>query len=246
MNRLFMILLTVVLILPAGVMAAEKVIFATLSELPPNVFVKDGNITGCDVEIVRAVCKQISINPEFKLLPAKRALKYVREGSVDSVFLLRHTKKREKFFYYVSEPAMTKKIVIFVRRESDMKISSVDDLKGKVVSVVSGYEYIPEFENSEEIKKMPCDNEEQQVRTLNKARMDAAAAMEIPFRYFSREFGFQNKFRSVYVMSEVPVHVAFSKAAGEKGKALADKFGRALRQLKKEGGVENIINRYVD
>lgn len=246
MKSFVMVLLVSNLLFPSPVAAAENVVFCTQSALPPNVFEENGTITGCDVEIIRAVCGQIGATPEFRLLPPKRAIKYVKEGTVDSVFLLRRTRERERFLHYVPEPVMTKRVVIFARKEDKTTIKGLDDLKGRVVSVVAGYSYIPEFQDSRDIKKIPCYNEEQQVRMLAAKRMDAAAAIELPFRFFSRKLGFQDRFEPMFVMSEVPVYVAFSKAAGSRGKALTEKFGRALRELKQEGVVQAIVQRYTD
>jgi hypothetical protein len=48
----------------------------------------------------------------------------------------------------------------------------------------------------------------------------------------------------VYVLSEKPSYVAFSKATDEKGKVLSEKFSEALSALRKEGIIQEIEDTY--
>ncbi len=238
------IVLVVAMMFPATGVMAEKVVFGTLSDIPPDVFEKDGKPAGCDVEIIRAVCQRMGVEPEIRLAPPKRLFKYLGEGSIDGTFLLRKTEKREAILYYHSEAVMIKKMTIFARKESNFKINTLDDLEGKTISVIGGYSYKPEFEKLEGVKKVPCSNEEQQVKTLDKARMDCAVAVELTFRFFSKKLGLKDKFEAVHAMNEVPVYAAFSKAIGPKGKDLAEKFNKALLELKAEGVIDKILDNY--
>ncbi|MCB9494047.1 MAG: hypothetical protein H6681_01225 [Desulfobacteraceae bacterium] len=47
----------------------------------------------------------------------------------------------------------------------------------------------------------------------------------------------------LYVVSEDPMYIGFSKAHPN-GKSLAEKFGKALKEMKTEGFIDEIIKKY--
>ncbi|MDM8548640.1 transporter substrate-binding domain-containing protein [Desulfobacterales bacterium HSG2] len=135
--------------------------------------------------------------------------------------------------------------VIFAPKESSIRISGLDDLKNKpLVSVNRGYSYGPKFDNYQGLNKDYSRDEIMQVKKLAEQHTDVAVASEEPFKFFSKRLGFADKFKVVYVLSEEPSYVAFSKAKGEKCKILAEKFGRTLSRLKKEGVIQKIEDKY--
>jgi len=70
----------------------------------------------------------------------------------------------------------------------------------------------------------------------------AAGADEGSVRYLCKKASLETEV--VYVFSEAPSYIAFSKKLGEKGKALADKFSEALKKLKEEGFIEKVQSKY--
>jgi len=233
-----------IMLLPVSVLA-EKVVFVSPENIPPKIYKESGQLMGTYVDIIREVCKRLDIDPEFRLYPWKRAVKNVKEGRADAIFPPFQTEKRTEFLYFPSEPMTATRTVIFARKESGVKISGLDDLRGKIVSVVAGYSYSPEFDRLGELKKKECYiGVEQQVRTLHKGRMDVAVAAERPFRFFAKKLGLGEFFKVVFVLSEENSYVAFSKAKGLKSKLLAEKFGQTLSQLKKEGVIKRIEDKY--
>ncbi len=228
--------------MPANALA-EKIIFAT-SEWPPYLIAKNGQATGIHTEIIFELCKRLKIALEIQVLPWKRALMYAEKGKVDAVFSARHTEEREKFLYYSAEPIQIERTVILTLKGSNLKVTEVDDLKGKVLGVVRGYAYGPKFDNYQGIGKEVCDDDEQLIRLLAKKRISlAVGADEDSLKYVCKKLGVEAQV--VYALNEIPSYIAFSKKAmGEKGKTLAEKFSEVLRQLKKEGFIKKTQSKY--
>ncbi|RLC19152.1 MAG: hypothetical protein DRI57_07540 [Deltaproteobacteria bacterium] len=244
MKRLLVILIVAVLFSLPATALAEKVVFGT-AKWPPYVMVSEkGQISGLDVEIVQEMCKRLKIEAKFWVLPWKRAVKYTEKGKVDAIFAMRHNEERAKFAFYPSEPILMERTVILARKGSGIKITKVDDLNDKIVGVVRGYAYSPEFDKHQGIKKSVCDDDEQVVKMFGKKRILLAAGIdEGSMKYLCKKNGVEAE--AVYVLNEVPGYIAVSKKAmGEKGKALADKFAETLRQMKKEGVIEKIKSKY--
>ncbi len=244
MKRLLVTLIVAIMLsFPASVLA-EKVVFLS-SEWPPYLMVSEkGEVTGLQVDIILDMCKRLKIESKIRVLPWKRALKYAEKGKGDAIFAMRHSEERAKFAIYPSEPILMERTVILARKGSGIKITKVDDLNDKIVGVVRGYAYSPEFDKHQGIKKSVCDNDEQVVKMFGKKRiLLAVGADEGSIRYLCKKNGVEAEV--VYVLNEVPGYIAVSKKAmGEKGKALAEKFAETLRQMKKEGVIEKIKSKY--
>lgn len=238
MKKFALTLMIVLFFLPADVLA-DKLAFVTI-DFPPRGFVKNGAVTGLSVEVVRELCKRIGVECEFRILPWKRALKYVKAGRADAIFAVRHTEERTGFLHYPAEPLDVGKTVIMALKGSGIKLSGTDDLKGKSVGVVRGYVYEPTFDNLQGVKRTVCNNDEQVAGMLAKRRFSlAAAADETTMKYFCKKRGVKTE--TLYILKKMPGYIAFSrKALGEGGQSVADTFGRTLRQLKEDGTVRKI------
>lgn len=232
----------VLLTLPAGVMA-EKLVFAT-ADWPPYIMRKEGKPSGLNTETVLELCRRLGFEAEIRILPWKRALMYVRKGEADAVFAPRKTEERAKFMYYMSEPLNMERTVIVARKGSGIRAKRLDDLKGKVVGVVRGYTYGPELDNYQGFqRKDPCRDDRQMVKKFASSRFPLIVSSdEGVSKYLCKQAGVE--IETVYVLSEIPSYIAFSRTLGEKGKTLAEKFSRVLRELKEEGVVRKIEAEY--
>lgn len=244
MKKLVVTLVMIVLFFPATALA-EKIKMACLKDFPPFQYWEKGQVTGIDADMVKEVCKRLEIEVEFRPVPWKRALKTAEKGDVTGILGALHKEERTKFLYYTTETIHTQKNVIMASKGSGIKVSSLDDLRDKTVGVIRGFSYGPKFDNYQGLRKKVCNNHEDLMRILNMGRIDVAPGSEKPFLFNSKNFGLQDRFEVVYVIAEHPVYTVFSKAIGEKGKVLAEKFDTMLKQIKKEGVDQQIIDKYI-
>jgi len=243
MKKLVLLVSVVSLLFPISV-SAEKIVFAT-GDWPPYSYKENGKLTGIDVDITTEIYRRLGLEPEFQVLPWKRALHSLKRGSVTGMASLFYSEERTGFAYYTSSPMYIVKNVLFSRKGSGIKILGTDDLKGRTVAVLPDSVYGPEFDNCKEIKRMECDDDITMVKMLDRGRMDLAATQEITFRFLSRKLGLEDRFETVYTISEAKVHIAFSKKApGQRGKELTDKFSETLLRLKDEGFIQKVLDKY--
>ncbi|MFZ5569417.1 MAG: substrate-binding periplasmic protein [Thermodesulfobacteriota bacterium] len=222
---------------------AEKVVFVS-EDYPPYEYMENGKVVGFDADIIREVCSRIGVEADFKQWPWKRAMVKVKDGSVDAIFSLFRTPEREEFLIFPAEPLSSEKNVVIVRKGSPLKLTRLDDLKGKTVGVVVEYSYGAEFDNFSGIEKEVCKSTENMLQKLDAKRMDIAVINEHVMRYLSRKLGLQDRFDIQFVLNEDPMYVGFSKAKGGRSQELADKFSATLKQLKTEGRLAAIMAAY--
>lgn len=226
----------------------EKMTFASPENIPPKVFTENGQLKGTYVDIIRAVCKRMNIEPVFVQYPWARAMIMAKNGKVDAIFPPFQTPERMEFLYFPPTPVSHTRNSIFARKVLEIKINKLKDLTRYIVGINDQYSYGPEFDSIKDKLNLDLSKtEEMQINKLahpGQRRMDVAAASEDAFLYLAQKLKFKNEFEVVYVLSETPAYVAFSKASGEKNKNLALEFGRVFRQLKKEGAIKDINDRY--
>ncbi|WP_374077478.1 substrate-binding periplasmic protein [Bdellovibrio bacteriovorus] len=228
---------------------AAKIRFASTDSLPPKIFKEDGELKGTYVEIIREICKRMKVEAEFVTYPWARAIVMAKNGRVDAIFPPFKTEERETFLYFTSEPMSFTQNAVFALRKDKLVVKNLSDLQGMTVGINDQYSYGPQFDAYKKNLKLDLSSsEEMLVNKLGRPgtlkRIDVAIASEEVFKFMSKRMGFLQDFEAVYVFSTAPSYVAFSKAKGEKGKELADKYNKVLLQLKKEGFVEKIMDKY--
>lgn len=242
-RKLPYIILTVLFSLLSLNTSAEKLVFVT-ADWPPYVFTEAGKLTGIHVEIVREASQRLGLEVEIESVPWARAVKQVKEGHATAIFSPKKNTEREVFLYFPTEPLGIEKNVIVTQQQSATALSSLEELKDKVIGVVRGYAYSQIFDDNQTLKKDVAKNDIQMLKKLEKKRADLAAGEESALRYIRKQLNLQ-EIKTIYVLSELPTYIAFSKSAlGEKGEAFAEQFGQMLRQLKKEGFVQEIEQKY--
>jgi polar amino acid transport system substrate-binding protein len=231
---------------PLTIFAEQETIVFVYENYPPYEYMDNGVNKGIDIDIIREVCKQIGIVPEFKEYPWKRALKYVEVGKVDAIFSLFKTPERTKFLYYPTTSVNTEKTSLFTLKENNYKVNKLSDLKEKIIGVVAEYSYGREFDTCEWIKKDIAFSVELQLEKQSAGRTDFSVVNELVGIHIIKKLKLGNKIKKLdYTVGETPLYVAFSKAKGKKAQELSDKFSAILSQLKEEGILEKITKKYL-
>ncbi|MDM8537544.1 transporter substrate-binding domain-containing protein [Desulfobacterales bacterium HSG17] len=237
------LLIAVLCIILSGRVFAEQIIFTSTGSYPPVSFKEGDKMSGINVEIIKEVLKRAGHEPVYKIMPFKRGLHSLKKGEVTATPGLFYTAERSEFLNYCREPLCSAKIGIFSLKGSGIKVDKLEDLKGKSVAVMRNNSYGPEFDNYKGIKRVIRNSYREQAEILNRERTNMAVAEELPFYYYSGKSGIRDRFEMVYVLSEEFVYVAFSKAV-ENSARLSEEFCKNLRQMKKEGLVADIIEKY--
>ncbi|QTA93965.1 substrate-binding periplasmic protein [Desulfonema magnum] len=245
MKTLISALIIITLWLSSADVLAEKLVFA-IGDFPPYQYMEDGQVKGMDVDIIRNICDQLAIETEFRSESWIKILKELKKGKADGIPSLLRNKEREKFLCYCSECVNTVKIVVLKQKGSSIKVAGLNDLKNIPFGMIRGHSYGPEFDNCRELKRQYYNDNKELAILLHNGRIKLAVVEEKPFLFTSRTLGIHDCSERAYTISDKPLYIGFSKKSlGEKGKALAEKFSEILREMKKKGEIQKIINNYV-
>ena len=132
--------------------SADNLRVAISSEYEPFAFIKDGKLTGFDVVFVNKIAERMAKKVRFHDIAFQDILKTVKAGKVDlAIAAISRHESREKDVDF-SIPYHTSVTVLIVPLASS--VSSMEDLKGKIIGVEKGTtyeEYLKERHNNTEI-----------------------------------------------------------------------------------------------
>ncbi len=155
------------------------------TEYPPMGYKENGEITGFDIDIARAVGEKLGVNVEFVYIDWDAKVLELDAGNIDMIWNgLTITADREKEILF-SKPYFNNRIVILTL--ADSKINSISDLQDKNVGVElqssgqSALEKSDVFGSIKEMVKYTTITEA--VLDLKAGGIDAIVADEIFARY---------------------------------------------------------------
>ncbi|MFO7781489.1 MAG: transporter substrate-binding domain-containing protein [Spirochaetia bacterium] len=110
-----------------------SIIVATSGTLfPASFYSEDDELTGFDVEVMRAVAAELGLDVEFRIMAFDAMLGGIQSGQVDAaVNDINRTAEREEMVDF-SEPYKYSFATLMVRADDLSGIETVDDLEGKV------------------------------------------------------------------------------------------------------------------
>lgn len=225
--------------------AIDALIIAT-EEYPPYEYKEDGVLKGLDIEIIQAASERLGIKVKVKFLPWARAMNNVRLGKNDAMFPMFRTSEREKFLYFTTEHLGHEKNILITNKESTRQARSLEDLAGWEIGIARDNSYGKEFDEYKNIQRHEVTNIKQLIKMAAIGnRFDAATVNELVFAYIVKELGMAGRFKKLdFVVTNQPLYIGFSKAKGKSHKQLAEDYSRVLKQLREEGVIENIIQKY--
>ncbi|UZP65891.1 transporter substrate-binding domain-containing protein [Desulfovibrio mangrovi] len=235
-----LLLLVLVLNLPA---AKERLTIVCDIWPPYQMEEQSSAITGFSTEVVTRVLDNMGekYNP-IQAYPWKRALELFQHGNVDALFSANHTKAREVYALYPSVPIVESPWVIWTR---DTAISSLQDLKGKRIGVVSGYSYTREFW---EFIQVYCTveevySDELNFKKLQIGRLDALAAELGNGLHIARNLGATNIFpnRDLQIKTD-GLYIMFKRSSTSP--EFINRFSEELVRFRKSDEYQALHNKY--
>lgn len=246
MKRLFIALTCALAVAASTVSAQDKEQIRIAFDVPYEPFeyrTPDGELTGFEVDLARAVCEEMNADCEFVvqawdgMIPGLLARKYDAIMSSMSI-----TEERAKQVLF-SEPYYNTPSAWFAREGIDIEKPTKESLKGKVVGVQRGTtqdSYVTEnFADVVDIKRYTTADD--LVLDLDGQRLDL-----VFLDYPVGEETLLKKGGYTTVGEEVKLGEGIAVALRKRDKELAEKFNQALEKLKNDGTYDEIMKKYFD
>jgi len=161
------------LLLLASVPARAQTFKLVTEEQPPMNFTdpETGKIVGITTELVEAIMQKAGYGYELSLLPWNRAYRYALSDLNTCIFTTVRTPEREAKFKWVG-PLFTSGWAFYRRAGADIKIDSVDDISGKVVTATTGTVNISGIKDIPGIRLLEVPTDHRSLVLLNEGRAD--------------------------------------------------------------------------
>ena len=218
---------------------AGKLTMATNAALPPYEMTTDaGEFEGIDVDTAKAIAEKLGLELQIDDMDFDAALLSVQQGKADIVMAGVTVTDERKAVMDFSDSYATGIQSIIVPNDSE--IASPDDLAGKKIGTqrgTTGYIYCSDDFGDENV--VAYDDGLTAVQALNNGQVDAVVIDNAP----AQEFVAANPGLKVLDTSYAEEDYAIGMA---KGSALEDAVNKALEELKADGTLQAIVDKYIN
>lgn len=226
-------------------MGGAKPIRLVADPYPPYQYEEGGEVKGLDHDLVVTTFHSLGRETFVELLPWEECLKRIEEGKADGVFQVTKTPEREEKFLFPSEPLRTAKTVLLAKpglplRRITPNVDLVAQLRPFKLGVLSGYSYGAPLDELPSALKIPVATQEELLFRLAKgdfqlAVIDLGVALylscKLNLRGISPIKGFSIK-RDLFIVFNPRLE------------NLARSFGHQLKELKRQGILNSLSERY--
>ena len=217
---------------------AGKLTMATNATFPPYEMTTDaGEIEGIDVDTAKAIAEKLGLELQIDDMDFDAALLSVQQGKADIVMAGVTVTDERKAVMDFSDSYATGIQSIIVPNDSD--IASPDDLADKKIGTqrgTTGYIYCSDDFGEDSV--VAYDNGLTAVQALNNGQVDAVVIDNAP----AKEYVAANPGLKVLDTSYAEEDYAIGLA---KGSALKDAINTALEELKADGTLQSIVDKYI-
>lgn len=216
-----------------------KLIMSTNAAFPPYEMTTDsGEFEGIDIETAQAIADKLGLELQIDDMDFDAALLSVQQGKADIVMAGVTVTDERKAVMDFSDSYATGIQSIIVPNDSE--IASPDDLAGKKIGTqrgTTGYIYCSDDFGDENV--VAYDDGLTAVQALNNGQVDAVVIDNAP----AQEFVAANPGLKVLDTSYAEEDYAIGMA---KGSALEDAVNKALEELKADGTLQAIVDKYIN
>ena len=217
---------------------AGKLTMATNAAFPPYEMTTDaGEFEGIDIETAQAIADKLGLELQIDDMDFDAALLSVQQGKADIVMAGVTVTDERKAVMDFSDSYATGIQSIIVPEGSD--IASPDDLAGKKIGTqrgTTGYIYCSDDFGDENV--VAYDDGLTAVQALNNGQVDAVVIDNAP----AQEFIAANPGLKILDTSYAEEDYAIGMA---KGSSLEDAVNAALEELKADGTLQSIVDKYI-
>jgi len=212
---------------------------------------ESGQVTGLDIDLLKAVAKEADCQLVFDHIPWKRAQSMIGIGSLDVASGASKTPEREKYARF-STPYRSEKIAIYLRQEdlNKFRFTSLTELASTSarVGMVHGYTYGEEFIQLQTQKAFRGGlhsvlSDEHSFKRLANRHVDVILIEPFVAKSIIASRSDAERFvRHETMIDTGQIYFMFSKKSVQ-AKSV-DQFNHALERIKKSGEYQNILDKY--
>lgn len=249
-KRLLLAFASASLLFISGVQAADSpdidMVLLTENFPPYNMakngknFAQDENINGIATDIVREIFKRADITYSLTLrFPWERVYKLALEKPGYGAFVMARLPDREKLFKWIG-PIGPDDWIMLAKADSKITLETLNDARKYKIGAYKG-DAIAETLAKQGLNPIVVLRDQDNARKLVNGQIDLWATGDPAGRYLARQEGVSG-LKTVLRFNSAELYLALNKDVPDETVA---KLQAALDQLRKEGGVDAIMARYL-
>ena len=250
LKRLLLVLASTSLLLINGAHAQDSpdtdMVLLTENFPPYNMakngknFAQDENINGIATDIVREIFKRADITYSLTLrFPWERVYKLALEKPGYGAFVMARLPDREKLFKWVG-PIGPDDWIMLAKADSKITLETLNDARKYKIGAYKG-DAIAETLAKQGLNPIVALRDQDNAKKLVSGQIDLWATGDPAGRYLARQDGVTG-LKTVLRFNSAELYLALNKDVSDETVA---KLQAALDQLRKEGGVDDIMARYL-
>lgn len=206
---------------------------------------ENGEITGFDVDLAKAMGEKLGKTIEFQSIDWNMKETELNSGNIDFIwngYSISDERKKQVDF---SVPYLKNKQIIITLADSD--INTKADLEGKVVAAQTGSTAVDAIEAESEVmdtfkygKPVTYESNNDVLMDLEAGRIDAAVADEIIIRYYISKKG-EEKYK---ILDENFGEEEYGVGMRKGDTPMVEAFNKAYEELKEDGTVGEISTKW--
>jgi len=203
-------------------------------------FAQDENINGIATDIVREIFKRADITYSLTLrFPWERIYKLTLEKPGYGVFVMARLPDREKLFKWVG-PIGPDDWIMLAKADSKINLETLNDARKYKIGAYKG-DAIAETLAKQGLNPVVVLRDQDNAKKLVNGQIDLWATGDPAGRYLARQEGVSG-LKTVLRFNSAELYLALNKDVPDE---VVAKLQAALDQLRKEGGVDDIMARYL-
>lgn len=214
---------------------------ATEANDPPYRYVSEKNqITGFEIDLVKAVAKEMGASVEFKDMKFSQLLDAVSKKDVDlAIGTLTVNEKRKQKVDFSDAYAHRNAYTVVVPKKGN-SIRSEKDLKGKTVAVKKSSTFETRAKEMGFGKAVPLDHYEDIYKAVAEGKAEAGVSDEQAANYYLLHGGSEK----LTVVGTLPGGNNFAIAIAKDNGKLKDEVNKALKKVMENGTYDDLTNKW--
>lgn len=238
---------------------SDEILTVGWEQYPPQQMInKQGELTGIDIEIAKAVLSEAGFTVTFKNIPWQRMLNIgLKNGEVDVALNAALRDDRKDFVYFSSTAYLPSQSALYILPKNKDKFENIDALADftntqLTVGVTRGIYYSPQYtkllDNPDFAQKLyPSTKEEQNIRMLLAERVDGILMERYIYEDILKKIAPNKKVTSYSELDfntpEAGSFFMFSKATMNQEQV--NRINKALEKLKANNTINKLIDKHL-
>ncbi len=212
------------------------------NNFPPQKIENPGDgLPGYDVEILTQALNRSGYLAKIDYYSWKRAKRSAENGDVDGLCSCSYRPEREEHFLFTDSIGFVSTGIYTKVNYNGPKITMINDLKGKLVGVVSGYNLEAELIN-QDIEITGAEKELNAIRMIEANRFDYFYSYQNTVAFILSRQNKQNSMK-FHPINTTPYYICINKKA-DGADDLVLKINTALRRMRADQTIQNIMANY--